>query len=262
MKNAILRTLFCLFATVGLSSFSASATDDINFTNARVDEAIKKAGKEGKLVFLDFYASWCAPCKWMEKTTFKDNQVVDRLNSNYISIKVNIDEVHGFEMKNKYEIAFLPTILIINSNGKMVERIEEPVTAGQLNGILDFHNSPENKVVVLKHEFNKSPKNIDDSNDSLSDPWKISTEDYRKYKDEEKRRNYKLQVGVYTSYNKAEQKVEDLRDTFLEQVMVLNEYKDSKVLFKVMLGQFDTISEAESFRKILKNQFQMDAIIY
>ncbi len=248
-------------STTILGSGLIKEYESISFMDVKVEEALAKASAEGKLVFLDFYASWCTPCKWMEQTTFKDKRVAKSLNENFISIKVNIDDVEGFRMKNKYAIHFIPTILILNSNGQMVERIEEPIVADDLLGILALHNSPENKVII-KHDFNKSPKNINDNEDpEEDDPWIISQDDYRRYAEMEDKRNYRVQVGVYNDYSVAQEKVNNLRETFVEPIVVLNDFREDKVIFKIMLGQFASFSEAKSFCKILKTNFKIDAIV-
>ncbi|MDF1694219.1 MAG: thioredoxin family protein [Saprospiraceae bacterium] len=252
--------VFTLMATC-VNTIDANNRTTVNFSDVNVDEAIAKASEEGKLVLLDFYASWCTPCKWMEQTTFTDQRVTSTLNSNYVAIKVNIDDVEGFQMKNKYQVNFLPTILILSSEGKMVERIEQTMVADELLGILELHNSPENKVVI-KHDFNKSPKRINGSKDvEEEDPWTISQDDYRRYSEMEDKRNYRVQVGVFDDYSDAQKEVNKLRDIFMEPIVVLNDFRNDKVLFKIMLGQFQTMSEASSFCKILKTNFSINAIV-
>ena len=259
-KGICLSVLFFAFV---LSSFATNLNDPklVNFTDVNVEEAIARASEEGKLVFMDFYANWCTPCKWMEKTTFADQRVANTLNDNFISVKVNIDDVEGFQMKNKYEVNYLPTILILSSEGKMVERIEQTMVADELLGILELHNSPENRVVI-KHDFNKSPKRINGKEDiEEDDPWTITQDDYRRYTEMEEKRNYRVQVGVFDDYSDAQKEVVKLRETFMEPIVVLNDFRNDKVLFKVMLGQFQTMQEASSFCKILKTNFSIDAIV-
>lgn len=254
---------YVLLVAFIFSALAIKANDikTVNFTDVNVEEAIAKASAEGKLVFMDFYANWCTPCKWMEKTTLSDERVASALNSNFVAVKVNIDDVEGFQMKNKYEVNFLPTILILSSEGKMVERIEQTMVADELLGILQLHNSPENKVVI-KHDFNKSPKRINGTEDvEEEDPWTISQDDYRRYTEMEQKRNYRVQVGVYDDYSDAQREVNKLRETFMEPIVVLNDFKNDKVLFKIMLGQFQSLQEADSFCKVLKTNFSINAIV-
>ena len=47
----------------------------IQFYNGTFEETLLKAQKEKKLIFLDGYTSWCAPCKMMNTTVFTQPEV-------------------------------------------------------------------------------------------------------------------------------------------------------------------------------------------
>jgi rare lipoprotein A len=76
------------------------------------------------------------------------------------------------------------------------------------------------------------------------------------------RTNYKLQVGNHMDYAVAFEQVEKLRGQFIEPIIVMNDYVNNKTQYKVLLGEFKTIAEAESFRKILDKDFKIDSIVY
>jgi thioredoxin-related protein len=226
--------------------------------SAIMDDMIRKAGEEGKLIMLEFYADWCAPCKIMKKTIFSDQEVIDMLSTNFISKMVNIDDLDGFELKSMYKVAVLPTILIFNTNGKMVERLEKTVSATEFLEILNLHNTHRNKVKI-KHSINSAPPSVNNSKEKKS-----IQDNYLRYVDSTNKttRNYRLQMGLFENYDNAFQKVDQLQDIFLEPIIVVNDYNSKeKVRYRVMMGEFATISEAESFRKILKNEFKLNAII-
>ena len=67
--------------------------------------------KEGK-VLVDFYATWCGPCKMQ-------GEVLKELETDYKIYKVNVDENH--ELTKRYGILSIPTILIFN-NGELIEK--------------------------------------------------------------------------------------------------------------------------------------------
>lgn len=246
-----------------LVSFSSNANNtnpsSIKFSHGNFDKAKSQASEEGKLLFVDFHASWCTPCKWMDQTTFTDSDIVSVMNQNFVPLKIDIDGPEGFDLKEKYEIRYLPTILIFNSNGKMVERVEETLTAEQLLVLMEMHNSPVNKRIIT-HNYNTSPRQPSE-NDEEEDSFTISPDEYSRYISSDKD-NYKLQVGVFRQFEGAHNFVNRLNEQFMEPIIVLNDYRQGEVLFKVMMGQFETMPEAESYRKILKNEYGIDSIIY
>ena len=55
------------------------------------EEAVEKNKTEPKKMFIDVYTNWCGWCKRMDATTFKDSAVVNYLNKNFHSVKLNAE---------------------------------------------------------------------------------------------------------------------------------------------------------------------------
>ena len=129
-----------------LSAFSTFANAAKVDFRTSLSTGKQQAAQEGKLYFIDFVASWCMPCRWMDETTFSDQQVSDYINANYIPIKVDIDDFDGFALKQQYNIKLLPTILVFDSQGKLLSRYEESLAPSKMLQILKQHNTPKNRV--------------------------------------------------------------------------------------------------------------------
>jgi len=114
MKKRILIFITILF--IGLFRISAQG---IKFSHITLNEAIKKAKEENKLVFVDFFTSWCAPCKAMEKGVFPLPEVGNVYNEEYISIKLDAEK-EGLEDARKFQVKSYPTYLYLNNNGNVV----------------------------------------------------------------------------------------------------------------------------------------------
>lgn len=241
------------FASFANGENPAKSDIVIHFYEGNLEDAKALAGIEGKLAFVEFYADWCSPCKWMEKTTFADPTVIKTLNENYIPIKVNIDDFDGYGWKKEYNVSTLPTILIFNSSGRLVDRVEETMSAKELSGLLEVHNYDDNKV-YKRHHLNKSPKDLRIR--STKDKANSAPTKRRTYTADEKS-SYKLRVGVYTDYEEALDYYQELNAQFVEPILVLNDIKNGKTQFKIYLGDFKTEEEAISFQGILKERFSI-----
>jgi thiol:disulfide interchange protein len=84
--------------------------------------AIKRAQSEGKPVLVNFYADWCVWCKRLESTTLRDSKVATLLSDRVVPVNLNVDG-NGRELSNKYRVDGLPTVLVLDANGREIGRI-------------------------------------------------------------------------------------------------------------------------------------------
>lgn len=83
----------------------------IEFYDLSFDEAIKLAKKENKLIFLMVEEKYCPWCRKMKASTLKDKEVMEILNSDYISISIY---KNSSDLKRKFRVRFVPTIFVLD----------------------------------------------------------------------------------------------------------------------------------------------------
>lgn len=108
----------------------------IPFFNASIEEGKAMAVQEDKLLFVHFTASWCMPCQWLENNTFQDYNLTRFVRQSVVSIQLDVDEYRGFQEKEAYQITQLPSFLIFNSSGQLLERVEKTLSANDLLTLL------------------------------------------------------------------------------------------------------------------------------
>lgn len=122
MKKAI--TIFLVLITAFQFSSFTPATEvlksrkGIEFFKGTWSEALLKATQENKYIFVDVYATWCGPCKQLKKT-FKDEEVGNYYNKNFVNVSIDGETPEGRKFLYQYKIDSYPTLLIVDSNGKV-----------------------------------------------------------------------------------------------------------------------------------------------
>jgi len=100
----------------------SSENEGIKFEHSSWAEVVAKAKQENKLIFMDCYTSWCAPCKMMAKTVFKEKKVGDFFNKNFVNSKFDMGKGEGEMLKEKFNVNVFPTFLVINGQEEVVHR--------------------------------------------------------------------------------------------------------------------------------------------
>lgn len=104
-----------------LAGLSATATGaEKTFQSLSYDKAVAAAAKDGKLIFIDFYTTWCGPCKMLEQSTFKDPWVKDWLAGKAVALQVDAEK--DVQLAEKFRVEAYPTLVFLNSEGKVLER--------------------------------------------------------------------------------------------------------------------------------------------
>lgn len=113
----------------------------IRFKGITLEKAKKSALETDKLIFIDAHTSWCGPCKRMAATSFTEEEVGEIFNERFVNLKIDCEkDIDGPEISRLYKIKAYPTLLVINSEGKLIKKSEGFMTADQL---IAFANSIE-----------------------------------------------------------------------------------------------------------------------
>ena len=81
------------------------------------------AKKEGKLVFVDCYTSWCGPCRDMAEKVFPQKEAGDYFNPRFVCVKYDMEKGEGEELAKRFEVRAYPTFLIVRPDGTAQHKI-------------------------------------------------------------------------------------------------------------------------------------------
>ena len=81
------------------------------------DAAFAQAAAEDRPLVIVFHADWCPVCQRMERTTFQDAEVVERLRS-VVPLKADVDEQQ--DLADRFGVTALPTTVVVTPAGETV----------------------------------------------------------------------------------------------------------------------------------------------
>lgn len=81
-------------------------------------EAFALAGKERKPILLDISAVWCHWCHVMDETTYSDPEVVERINRDFIPVRVDNDRRP--DVNSRYNMGGWPTTAFLTPEGEIL----------------------------------------------------------------------------------------------------------------------------------------------
>ncbi len=254
MRTAII-TIILLAAT----TFHASASK-VPFINGSIFKAKEKAGTEGKLYFVDFYASWCAPCRLMDETTYEDPAVVQYINAHYIPVKVNIEDFDGYAYKQQYNVRRIPATLIFDSRGRLLEHIEDSLTPAEMLALLKKHNKAYNRKVIIKKKKLPAPKPPVAHSQPAKKPAakkkkKVLAAGNGLFRFDVKREEasgYSVQIGVFADYANVLVQSEKLAKKYKKPTLVHIATLNDRIVYRVLVGRFKSKKDALSLMQRIK----------
>lgn len=186
MKWIIITILF-LLPVLGFAKPAFQDTASKPFDQQSSWAEIKsQAAKEGKYIFVDAFATWCMPCKVMDKTVYPNDSITGLLQKKFVAVKVQMDKTeqdpayvkswyNDVEVLRKmYGINAYPTILIFTPEGKIVFNEANSYSVKSLYRIMEYATNPETATMYAalqeykRNEYGEAVKLFSQKLDSLA----------------------------------------------------------------------------------------------
>lgn len=140
----------------------------------------QKAKNEGKYIFIDAFATWCGPCKKMDRETYIDTAVGALFNQRFLAVKVQMDKTDkdndevkrwykdAVNMMKEYQIRAYPTLIFLSPDGEVVNKLSGFRSAKQFITQANIALKPGQKYIdpndqyfVLLEEYKAGKKNYE-----------------------------------------------------------------------------------------------------
>ena len=127
----------------------------IEFQPLSLKEALEKAKLENKHVFIDVYADWCGPCKYLAKEIFPDQTLGEFMNQHFVSIQLDGEQGDGLRLMREFELTAYPTMLFLSPSMELRKKIVGVVSPEDIEKSGNAVLFPETTVIYkLEKKYN------------------------------------------------------------------------------------------------------------
>ena len=116
-----------IFAAILLLGVYLSVAAQVDFREIRsaedMDRVWADAGTLNKPVFVDIYATWCGPCKWMDANVFALEEAGGYMNEAFINVKMDGESQFGRQFALRSGLSAYPSFFVFNSGQKLMNMI-------------------------------------------------------------------------------------------------------------------------------------------
>lgn len=146
---------------VGVLCVVASAAfAEVKWSDESYAQVLQRAQQENKYVFIDFYATWCGPCKRLDEVTYPDAKASELLNS-MIAVKWDAEKDPWLATAKQYKVSAYPTLIVLGPDGKEVDRHLGFLEAAEFVATIDGYRNGIGTIEALEKELRAKPDDID-----------------------------------------------------------------------------------------------------
>jgi thiol-disulfide isomerase/thioredoxin len=141
----------------------------ISFQHGTFQEAVALAKKENKPLFVDVFAEWCGPCKYMARTAFVDEELGKLFNEQFIALKLDGEKNDGPQIMQQFNITAYPTLLFFYPDGSLASKEIGAMDADQLKTkAMLCLNPSSNPLFLARKKYFSSTKTREDQKKYLA----------------------------------------------------------------------------------------------
>ena len=119
IKNILVALVAAMLWKAGI----ASAQQTLTVIEQDYELAKRTAQQQQKLLIVDFYTTWCLPCKVLDKTIFKNDSIAGAISKNFVVLRYDAEKDSLYNLSLKYHICSYPTTVVLTAEGRLVNKM-------------------------------------------------------------------------------------------------------------------------------------------
>ncbi len=193
-------------------------------TNNTFEDILLQAQEEDKHIFMHFTASWCLPCQMINDQLESHPEILKEINEIYIELELDYDEPNDQEWFVRYGVQCLPTMIVIDDVGQIIDRMDGTGSLAEIESFLHRNSKYPTEKSTTKDLSNIMPP---------SSKNHISKKNVKAVKKVFEASDFSIQFGAFSSYENAQKLSSILFSTESINTIILEESSNGKTLYKV-----------------------------
>jgi thiol-disulfide isomerase/thioredoxin len=155
--------LAALTATASPTSAALPAVEGrgrITWFEGTYEQALAEAARSDRILFLDFWTSWCPWCQSMARETYTDLAVAQEFSSGIVCLSLDAESVEGRRISASFGVQDYPSLLFLEPDGSPRDAISGYVTAPRLRSEVQRIKRGEETVADFHKRITADPNDL------------------------------------------------------------------------------------------------------
>jgi len=163
-----LATVLQVYSQTDSSHGAFAQENGVHFLeNTSWSAVLQKAKMEHKYIFVDCYASWCGPCKWMDKNIYPNDTIGAAVNAEFLAVRVQMDSAKqdgdqvkawyaaAHDLNARYHINEYPSYLFFSPDGEAIHKETGTKRKEDFLQLIHSVRDPEHQYYTLLARYHR-----------------------------------------------------------------------------------------------------------
>lgn len=142
---------------VGFLLFASPIMADNRRWTTSLPEALAEAKQLNRPIMVHVYADWCPSCKMMKREVYPAPMVSRELD-HYVTASINGEKSPS--LMDRFQIRGFPTLLFMDKNGALLDRVEGGMDAASLARLLRQDLQKAERESVVLSDLRRDPNSV------------------------------------------------------------------------------------------------------
>ena len=161
LNTMLLLALAALLLSLPACSVQSAQANSFDWLHD-YEKALERSKAQSKPIFAYLETDWCTYCRQMERTTLKDQQLIEDMGGKYVWLKLNAEsDEEGIMLRDRFGITSFPGMLILTSQGEEVDRLSGYLSSQEFRQKVEWLAHGPMAVKRLKERLAKAPEDAE-----------------------------------------------------------------------------------------------------